>query len=78
MPFRRLRVRQFYIRLLCALLAGLLPMVLGLAIVTWQTANGVRQDAVERLEHARVMFDRTLDNARQAASARQSNACWTA
>ena len=29
MPFRRLRVRQFYIRLLCALLAGLLPMVLG-------------------------------------------------
>ncbi|MGS3142131.1 EAL domain-containing protein [Aeromonas sanarellii] len=69
MPFRRLRVRQFYIRLLCALLAGLLPMVLGLAIVTWQTANGVRQDAVERLEHARVMFDRTLDNARQAASA---------
>ena len=29
MPFRRLKVRQFYVRLLCALLAGLLPMPLG-------------------------------------------------
>ena len=69
MPFRRLRVRQFYVRLVCALLAGLLPMVLGLAVITWQTATGVRQDAVERLQHARLMFDRTLDNAQQAASA---------
>lgn len=49
MPFRRLRVRQFYVRLVCALLAGLLPMVLGLAVITCQTATGVRQDAVERL-----------------------------
>lgn len=40
MPFRRLRVRQFYVRLVCALLAGLLPMVLGLAIIVWQTATG--------------------------------------
>lgn len=48
MPFRRLRVRQFYVRLVCALLAGLLPMVLGLAIIVWQTATGVRQDAVAR------------------------------
>ena len=55
MPFRRLRVRQFYVRLVCALLAGLLPMVLGLAVITWQTATGVRQDAVERLQHARLM-----------------------
>lgn len=69
MPFRRLRVRQFYVRLACALLAGLLPMVLGLAIIVWQTATGVRQDAVERLQHARLMFDRTLDNAQLAASA---------
>ncbi|MGU5740669.1 EAL domain-containing protein [Aeromonas caviae] len=69
MPFRRLKVRQFYVRLLCALLAGLLPMLLGLVIVIWQTATGVKQDAVARLEHARVMFDRTLDNAQLAASA---------
>ena len=60
MPFRRLKVRQFYVRLLCALLAGLLPMLLGLVIVIWQTATGVKQDAVARLEHARVMFDRMV------------------
>ncbi|MFQ2094480.1 EAL domain-containing protein [Aeromonas taiwanensis] len=69
MPLRRLRVRQFYIRLLCALLAGLLPMVLGAVIVVWQTTTGVRQDAMARLDHAILMFDRTLDNARLAASA---------
>ena len=47
----------------------MLPMLLGLVIVIWQTATGVKQDAVARLEHARVMFDRTLDNAQLAASA---------
>ena len=75
MPFRRLKVRQFYVRLLCALLAGLLPMLLGLVIVIWQTATGVKQDAVARLEHARVMFDRTLDNAQLAASALTGSPC---
>lgn len=69
MPFRRLRVRQFYVRLVSALLAGLLPVVLGLAIVAWQTETGVKQDAEARLLHAQRMFDRTLDNAHLAASA---------
>ena len=69
MPFRRLRVRQFYVRLACALLAGLLPMVLGLAISVWQSATGVRQDAVAPLLQASQLFDRTLDNAQVAASA---------
>ncbi|USV58360.1 EAL domain-containing protein [Aeromonas encheleia] len=73
MPFRRLRVRQFYVRLSCALLAALLPVVLGLAIVAWQTVDGVKQDAVERLVHAQRMFDRTLDNAQLAASAVMGN-----
>ena len=46
MPFRRLKVRQFYVRLVCALLAGLLPMVLDWpSSSTRQTATGVRQDA---------------------------------
>lgn len=69
MPFRRLRVRQYYLRLVYSLLAGLLPMVLGFSISAWQTMAGVRQDAVERLQHAQLMFDRTLDNARLAADA---------
>ena len=69
MPFRRLRVRQFYVRLVYALLAGLLPMMLGLAIIAWQTVSGVRQDAMERLQDAQRMFDRTLDNAQLASSA---------
>lgn len=69
MPFHRLRVRQYYRRLVFSVLAGLLPMVLGIAIVIWQTMNGVTQDAQQRLLHARDMFDRTLDNADLAASA---------
>lgn len=68
MPFRRLRLRQFYTRLGAALLAGLLPVLLGALIISWQTFSGMKQDAEERLQHARHMFERTLDNARQAAS----------
>lgn len=74
MPFRRLRVRQFYVRLMCALLAGLLPVVLGLTLVVWQTLDGVRQDAMTRLQDARRMFDRTLDNAHLASSAVMASA----
>ncbi|HEA3091580.1 TPA: cyclic diguanylate phosphodiesterase [Aeromonas salmonicida] len=68
MPFRRLRLRQFYTRLGVSLLAGLLSVLLGVLIISWQTFSGVKQDAEERLLHARHMFDRTLDNAQQAAS----------
>ncbi len=53
MPFRRLRLRQFYTRLGVALLAGLLPLLLGVLIVSWQTFAGMKQDAEERLLHAR-------------------------
>jgi c-di-GMP phosphodiesterase len=69
MPFRRLRARQYHRRLVFSLLAGLLPMALGIAIAIGQTMSGVRQDTEQRLLHARYMFDRTLDNAELAASA---------
>ncbi len=68
MPFRRLRLRQFYTRLGAALLAGLLPLLLGVLIVSWQTFAGMKQDAEERLLHAREMLERTLDHAHQAAA----------
>ncbi|MGY3961769.1 MULTISPECIES: EAL domain-containing protein [Aeromonas] len=68
MPFRRLRLRQFYTRLGASLLASLLPMLLGALIISWQTSSGMKQDAEERLLHAKRMFDRTLDNAHHAAS----------
>ncbi|HDZ8857279.1 TPA: cyclic diguanylate phosphodiesterase [Aeromonas dhakensis] len=68
MPFRRLRLRQFYTRLGAALLAGLLPLLLGVLIVSWQTFAGMKQDAEERLLHARNMLERTLDHAHQAAA----------
>ncbi|MGY3904523.1 EAL domain-containing protein [Aeromonas lusitana] len=69
MPFRRLRARQYYRRLVFSLLAALLPIALGVAIAIGQTMNGVRQDAEQRLLHAMHMFDRTLDNTNLAASA---------
>lgn len=46
MPFRRLRVRQYYLRLVYSLLAGLLPMVLGFSISAWQTMAGDRKSVV--------------------------------
>ncbi|MNG91784.1 EAL domain-containing protein [Aeromonas encheleia] len=69
MPLYRTTLRHRYARQWGALLAGLLPIVLGLPIISWQTASEMRKDAEGRLLHAQHMFDRTLDHARQATSA---------
>ncbi|MCH7373384.1 EAL domain-containing protein [Aeromonas sp. MR16] len=69
MPFHRLKARQYQRRLVFSLLAGLLPMVLGIVVTIWQTMTGVRQEAEQHLLHAKHMFERTLDNAELAASA---------
>ena len=69
MTFYRTKVRPHSARLWGALLAGLVPIVLGIPITSWQMATELKQDTEERLHHARRMFDRTLDHAEEAANA---------
>ncbi|WP_375056414.1 EAL domain-containing protein [Zobellella sp. DQSA1] len=69
MPFHHARLRRFYLHLAAALLAGLLPILLGLGIIYWQTQSGLHRDAQNRLDHARRMMDQTLDHAHRAADA---------
>ncbi len=67
MPFRRLKLRQLYSRILLALLMGGGILLLGVVAVIWQTVTEIERDADSRLQHARMMFDRTIGHARQAA-----------
>nr|WP_245879651.1 CSS-motif domain-containing protein [Zobellella endophytica] len=69
MPFHHARLRRFSLRLGAALLAGLLPVRLGLGIVHWQLQSGLYRDTQDQLEHARRRLDQTLDHARRAADA---------
>lgn len=50
-------------------LVFLVILLLGVAIIGWQTVSDLNADTQARLHHARDMFDRTLDNAHQAAMA---------
>ncbi|WP_235461382.1 EAL domain-containing protein [Aeromonas australiensis] len=67
MPFRRLKRRQLYSRILVALLMGGGILLLGVVAVIWQTVTEIERDAESRLQHARMMFDRSIGHARQAA-----------
>ena len=69
MPFRRFKPRQQLRRGALASLVFVLILLLGAAIIGWQTVREMRSDIQARLSHARDMFDRTLDNAHQAAMA---------
>ncbi|MGL5993195.1 MAG: EAL domain-containing protein, partial [Aeromonas sobria] len=60
MPFRRLKLRQLYKRIVVALLVGVTLLLLGGVAVIWQTVSEIRQDAESRLQRAQLMFDRTL------------------
>ena len=68
MPFRRLKLRQLYKRIVVALLVGVTLLLLGGVAVIWQTVSEIRQDAESRLQRAQLMFDRTLGYAQQAAT----------
>ena len=68
MPFRRLKLRQLYKRIMVALLVGVTLLLLGGVAVIWQTVSEIRQDAESRLQRAQLMFDRTLGYAQQAAT----------
>jgi len=68
MPFRRLKLRQLYTRILVALLMGCGILLLGGISVIWQTVSEIEQDAEARLQRAQLMFDRIMDHARQAAT----------
>ncbi|HHQ4590283.1 TPA: CSS-motif domain-containing protein, partial [Aeromonas veronii] len=67
MPFRRLKLRQLYSRILVALLMGGGILLLGVVAVIWQTVTETERDADSRLQHARVMFERSIGHAQQAA-----------
>ncbi|MCF5765380.1 cyclic diguanylate phosphodiesterase [Aeromonas veronii] len=67
MPFRRLKLRQLYKRLLVSLLIGVGILLLGGAAIIWQTVSEIERDAESRLQRAMEMFDRTFNHARQAA-----------
>ncbi|WP_323892551.1 EAL domain-containing protein [Aeromonas allosaccharophila] len=66
MPFRRLKLRQLYKRILVALLISSALLMLGGAAIIWQTVSEIRQDAEQRLQLAVGMFERTMSNATQA------------
>ncbi|MFB2864280.1 EAL domain-containing protein [Aeromonas sp. MdU4] len=68
MPFRRMKLRQFSMRILVALLVGGGLLLLGGVAITWQTVSEIEQDAESRLQRAQLMFDRTMSHARQAAT----------
>ncbi|WP_033136786.1 EAL domain-containing protein [Aeromonas finlandensis] len=67
MPFRRLKFRQLYSRILVALLMGGGILLLGVVAVIWQTVTEIERDAESRLQRAQMMFDRSIGHARQAA-----------
>lgn len=68
MPFRRLKLRQLYKRIVVALLVGVTLLLLGGVAVIWQTVSEIRQDAESRLQRAVGMFDRSFGNATLAAT----------
>jgi c-di-GMP phosphodiesterase len=67
MPFRRFKLRQQIMRGVQSGLVFLVILLLGATIIGWQTVSDMNADNQARLQHARDMFDRTLDNAYQAA-----------
>ncbi|MGL5453125.1 MAG: EAL domain-containing protein [Aeromonas sp.] len=67
MPFRHLKQRSLYKKILIALLMSLsLLLVTGIAVIL-QTVSEIRQDAISGLQRAQMMFDRSLVQAQQAA-----------
>ncbi|MGL6635829.1 CSS-motif domain-containing protein [Aeromonas veronii] len=50
-----------------ALLMGGGILLLGVVAVIWQTVTEIERDADSRLQHARMMFDRSIGHALQAA-----------
>ncbi|XEI31999.1 cyclic diguanylate phosphodiesterase [Aeromonas veronii] len=67
MPFRRLKLRQLYSRILVALLMGGGILLLGVAVI-WQTVTEIERDAESRLLRAQLMFDRIMGHAQKAAT----------
>lgn len=66
MPFRHLKLRQLYLRILVAMLVAAVLLLLGGAVIAWQTVAEIQRDAALRLQRAVGMFERTMDNATQA------------
>ncbi len=68
MPFRRLKLRQRYKRIVVALLVSCVLLMLGGTAIIWQTVMEIEQDAEQRLVRAVGMFERTISNAAQAVA----------